>query len=123
MGKTIESPIRRWSGHIVLRDPLPFPAYLAWRRALDEAGEARAGGVSPDMEAFTIAEAASIPEVSEKLLPGICACIEEWHLEALGTVTPETFPATPRRASVRLLAWLLAEITALVTVEETIPNA
>jgi len=120
MGKSIVSPVKRWPGIVVLQEPLGFPAYLAWKRALD-AAEEHLGG---DAEAkLTVGDAAFVPEISEHILPGICACVQEWHLEGLSALTPQTFPATPRKSSAALLIWLISEIAALITAEEEIPNA
>jgi hypothetical protein len=67
-------------------------------------------------------EDATITDVNYALLPGICACVEKWELEGLGELTPDTFPATPRRQSIELINWLIGEITAIYTGEEEKAN-
>ena len=106
MSKVITSPIRRWPGSVTLQDPLLFPAYMKLKASLDE------GQTLEDNSAKT-----------SVVLPGICACVEQWELKGLGQLTPETFPASPMRASAELFAWLLGEILSLLTEAEEVPNA
>jgi hypothetical protein len=115
--REITSPVKKWPGFVVLYDPLPFPAFVAWKRAVDEAQRVRGD------DRLTSLDAIVEPELTEAILPGICSCVAEWRLDGLGHVTPETFPATPRRASVELLAWLLNEVGKLIAEEEEVPNA
>jgi len=119
MTKEITSPVKKFSGTVVLLDPIPFPAFIEWKKSIDEAQKLKGSD-----EALTNGEAISEPELTSALLPGLCACVVEWHLEGLPEhVTPDVFPATPRMASMRLMAWLLGEIAALIAGEEEIPNA
>lgn len=61
--------------------------------------------------------------VDERMLPAICACVQEWRLNDFPeTVTPENFPATPRAESHALIAWLFAEIFKVYVGELEIPN-
>lgn len=106
MPKLIVSPIRKWPGSVTLQDPLLFPAYMKLKAGLDE------GQAAEDNSAKT-----SI------VLPGICACVEKWELKGLGQLTPETFPASPMKASAELFAWLMGEIMALLLEAEELPNA
>jgi hypothetical protein len=119
MSRILTSPSKKWPGTVTLQEPLTFPGYLAWKNALDAADEARQDQKGP----MTLGEAAIVPEVTSALLPGLCACVEKWELEGLGQLTPDSFPATPRMASARLLLWLMGEIMRLVTEEEEVPNA
>lgn len=98
MPKKITSPSSRWPGFVVLVDPLTMPQALAWERAVRTAQELNA-------QTQTEFEAA--------LLPGICACVEKWELTGLENVTPDTFPASPRAESAKLVGWLVTEITAI----------
>ena len=109
MSKVITSPVRKWPGTVTLADPLTFPQFMAWRKAMTNAKE--------------LMDEKDVSPMDEAVLPGICACVEEWHLNGQTQYTPETFPATPRRASNKLVAWLVDEISSLVTEAEEIPNA
>lgn len=110
MGKRIESPVKRWPGHVIIEDPLTFPTLIAWQDTLEKLDGASWG------------DALSTPRLSLDLLRGICAVVKEWHLNGLTDVTPETFPATPRVASGRLIAWLVNEISALYAETEDDPK-
>lgn len=107
MSRLITSPVKKWPGTVTLADPLTFPQYIAWKDAI-------AGAPDPK-EDFTRYCAA--------LLVGICACVEKWNLEGLGQLSPETFPASPRRASDQLLTWLVREIDRqIMAADDTDPN-
>lgn len=121
MSRVITSPVKRWPGTVTIQDPIFLPAYVAWKDAVDEAERLR--GTPADGAKMTVADAATSPELARAFLPGICACVEKWDIQGLGSpVTPETFPATPRLASIRLLAWLIGSVVEIVTVEEELPN-
>jgi hypothetical protein len=108
VSRTISSPVRKWPGTVTLADPLTFPQYLAWKDAIESAL-----GIKDDYTRHSAA-----------LLPGLCACVETWGLEGLGALTPETFPASPRRASDALLTWLVREINRGITeADEPDPNS
>ena len=117
MPKSITSPVKRFPGTVLLHDPIPFPAFVAWKKAVD-AAQALKGE-----DALTNSDAISEPELSQALLPGLCECVAEWHLEGLGDLRPYNFPATPRVASMRLMAWLISEVGTLIAGEEEVPNA
>jgi hypothetical protein len=109
MGKTIASPVARWPGSVTLADPMTFPQFQAWAEATRAAqAVAAASGAQSDYD--------------RALLPGVCACVETWNLAGLPALTPESFPATPRAASTRLIGWLIGEITRLVVEDETGPK-
>jgi hypothetical protein len=106
MPKSIVSPIRKWPGSVTLHDPLLFPAYMKLKAGLDEAeGKEDAA------------------EKTQATLPGLCACVETWELKGLGQIAPDTFPASPMRASAELFAWLMGEVMVLLMEAEEVPNA
>lgn len=110
MSKRIESPVKRWPGYVVLSDPLTFPMVYAFEDALN------AVQIAKDDLTTTRAD--------QLILPGMLACVEEFELEGFPThPTAETFPATPRIPSNRLIAWLVSEISKLYQEASTIPNA
>lgn len=110
MSKTINSPIQKWPGEVVICDPLSFPQVFAFGDGMEAV---RALGETPNLLKARAA-----------MLPGIIACVEEWKLEGFpSTPTPETFPATPVRSAAQLIAWLTGEISALFDEANEIPNA
>lgn len=109
MTRAFTSPVKRWPGTIALADPLTFPQLLAFEQAV---GQAQA----------VIAREGTQAEYDAALLPGLLACVAEWHLEGLSaTLTPETFPAVPRKASNALIAWLSRSVGQLIREDEALP--
>lgn len=108
MSRTITSPVKRFSGSVVLPDALTYPQLMAWEQAL----AAAQGDGKSNTEAWS------------QLLPGILACVSEWHIAGMPErPTPETFPATPRASALKLLAWLMGEIQTTIKAEDDAPNA
>ena len=106
MSKIIASPVKRWPGTVVISDPLSYPQLLRFREALG------AVGGNDDWMAVNYA-----------VLPGVIACVEEYHLQGFPEqVTAESWPATPPASSARLIAWLINEINALMAEAEPDPN-
>ena len=107
MSKKVKSTITKFPGSVTLYDPLTFPMVKTFEESISEAQEL---------------EGANQTAYDQVLLPAICACVEEWSLEGLGDLTPETFPGSPRIASAQLVAWLSGEILALYMEDEEVPN-
>lgn len=110
MGKIITSPVKRFPGTVTLGYPLTYPQLIAWRKAVDNL---------PD--GAKISETAADDNLALAILPGVCACVEKWELAGLENITPQTFPATPRIASARLLIWLISEINAVIAEDDESP--
>lgn len=56
-------------------------------------------------------------------LPAVLACVEKWELSNFpANVTADTFPASPRADSHKLIAWLFAEVFKVYIGEAEIPN-
>lgn len=106
MSQVITSPVKRFPGSVTIAQPLTFPQFKAWTRALTGAQEiSRANGLQSDYDAA--------------LLPGLLACVENWGLENVPAApTVESFPATPRQASQKLVAWLVHEIATVANEAE-----
>ena len=104
MPKVISSPSSRWPGSVVLSEPMTLPQALAWEKCI--------------RVAQLNTEEATLTDYNYALLPGICACVEKWELEGIVNPTPDTFPATPRKASIELITWLTSEITRVYVGEE-----
>ena len=106
MSKVCVSPVKKWAGTVVISDPLSYPQLLRFREALG------AVGGNDDWMAVNYA-----------VLPGVMACIEEYHLQGFPEqVTLDNFPATPPVSAARLVAWLIGEINALMAEAEPDPN-
>ena len=107
MSKAIISPVARFSGTVIISDPLTLPQVVALEAAIASAQEAR-----------TEAESDSL------LLPGLLICVEKWELDHLPkTVTADTFPGSPRDACKELVAWLTREVMAIFRGETELPLA
>lgn len=119
MPKIIPSPTKRWPGTITLPDALTYPQYLAWRNSLATVVEL--SGPNP----VPIGDLAANERLVTAMLPGVCACVSRWELGGSFpvSVTPHTFPATPRTASFALLVTLIEAINQLVTETDELPNA
>lgn len=117
MGKVIESPVKRWPGSVTLRCPVPLEPYDAWKRSIDEIEALKAQATNGDV-AFD-------PALLRHALPGICAMVEAWNLggDFPKSVTPDTFPFIPRVPSVKVIAWLMSEISAIIGEEDDLPLA
>ncbi len=112
MPKTIISPVKRFSGTVVLPDALTFPQY----KAFDDC-----------YKAIKIARDEQMDKQAQNqlALPGILACVAEWHLDHITPeqLTLETFPATPYVSVSNLLGWLFQEISDLIFEADDSPNA
>lgn len=109
MSKTITSPVERYPGTVVLYDPLTFPQAIAFEDAVNAADELR--------------ESNNVARIRFAVLPGILACVEEWHLGGEFPERPalDNFPSTPRVSTTQLIDWLIKEITALYRESDEVP--
>lgn len=99
--KTITSPVEKYPGQVVLYDPIPFERVFKWETAL----RSLSGG-----------ELSLSNENVAALLPGIIACVSEWHLDGFPEpVTVETWPGTPKLPALQVVLWLVGEISEIVT--------
>jgi len=106
MGKVVKCPVAPWEGNVEFSDPLTLPQALAWENAVRVSQEAQ-----------------SRTEVDAALLPGVLACVEACEVEGLtGRLSVDKFPATPRVASAKLIAWLTEQVIEIYT-GATVPNA
>ena len=97
---------------MVLADPLTMPQVREIEKVLSVAIEDKGNNGRVFLSV-----------VDESMLPAICACVAEWHLSNFPeTVTPETFPASPRRESHELIKWLFDEVYKVYKGETEIPN-
>jgi hypothetical protein len=103
MAKVIQSPVERWPGFIVLPDSLNYGRLKLW---LDAQTTARA---------FVNDEEIKNPiDYYRTVLIAACACVSFFHLDGLGQLTPETFPATPVEPARALARWVCDCIADLI---------
>ena len=106
MSKIIKSTNEVFTGTVTIPDRLTMPQVLAWERAI--------------MDGQLLgSEEATPAEVDAVVMPVMCEIVEEWNLydvinkEALGDLTAETFPGSPRIESAKLIGWIVEEIGAV----------
>lgn len=111
--KIVNCPVSHFRGHVVLHDPLTLLQLEAFERA------------AADVRRTQNEEIPSIAAIQRAILPGIIACVKEWHLRNLeqGQLSADSFPGTPRQAVSELLSWLSNEIAEICNGETEIPNA
>lgn len=97
--RTIESPVEKFPGKVVLPDYLTMPQALAYENAIREAQNLGEDAVQSDYDKL--------------MVPAICECVQEWKLEGFDDIGPQNFPFTPRVASVKLIAWLFGELSSM----------
>ncbi len=107
MPKTVTSESKFFTGTVVFKDPLTWPDYMVLRTCMDQAEEI-AKRTAGDETRLTAGMVGASDEMSNIMLPGICAAVQEWHLDHLPeNVTPETFPASPRLMVAGLVTWIV----------------
>lgn len=100
MSKVIHSPVTKFKGDVTLCDPVPYPAYIAWQKAVDMTGEG--GDTVKQLELFK----------------GVRAMVEKWEIPNFDIDNPI---ATPRIPVLNLLAWVVTEIGIIIKGDED-PN-
>jgi hypothetical protein len=111
VSRVITSPIKRFPGTVILSDPLTFPQTFEFEDSLRSVNDIRESG--------------DITRLRYALLPGVLACIEEWHLNSGFPERPalDNFPSTPRQSVAQLIDWLVEEISALYRESDDVPLA
>jgi len=106
MSKRVESPVEKFPGYVVLPDPLSLPLALDYEEMLSGIGK---------LESPT--------QVDGHVVAFLVRHVEEWHIDGVPVEpTLETFPASPRRASAQLIAWIVNELTKIYTGDRPDPN-
>ena len=100
MSKAIQSPVRRFPGSVTLYDPVPYPNFIEWEKAIRVEGA--------DLEKQLI------------MWGGVKAMVEKWEIAEFDIEKPV---ATPRVAVINLLSWLVTEIGKIINEVEESPNA
>ena len=98
--------IAPWIGEIEFKDPMTIDLVLGWEKAI-----------------ASIQNLTTQSEVDAALLPAILACVKSTDIEGLaGRLSVESFPATPRKQSAQLIAWMVRQISGIYAGEQ-VPNA
>jgi len=100
MGKQITSPVDKYPGTVTLIDPVPYPVYIEWEKAIH------------DLDDLVLSDA------QFSMLKAVRLMVENWDIPDFDIENP---PATPRAKVVSLLAWLIEEIGRVIN--GTDPNA
>lgn len=109
MSKTITSNIKHFTGSVVIADPLTIPQ----ARMIEQ------GMKDPEQENGRV----WLSLIDEKKLPAVFACVEKWELENIPDgVTLETFPASPRAASHKIVDFIFGEIFKVYIGESEVPK-
>lgn len=126
MGKVIESPVKHYPGTVTIASPLNFGQWMAWTAARQDVTLEASRGKDEEAgesEPITYGDMGFVDAYAVATIPGVLACVEEWHLDNFPTeVTAETFPATPRGATGLLIVWLAREIDAVAFDDGESPN-
>ena len=110
-----ESPVKAFVGYVMLPEYLLADQYLLWKQAVDEALRLRAeAGDAPTVE--------QVLSINAAWEAGICAIVQEWHFERVKEWAPGRFPVTPVKSASSLRAWLIDEITTIISAEDELPN-
>lgn len=115
MSKRIDCVIPRFTGYVLLRDPLTLPLIAKWEEGL--------GYISREVDLNK-----RYTEIESRLFPLVCEFVEEWHLENIGHPTPQNFPDASAGTSAKsihaLAAWLITECQKIYNGnEDPDPNA
>lgn len=112
MARIVQSPVSRFPGSVTLADPLTLPQVIALEDAFDQQEAQQQAGQRYRSRLF------------QPYVPVICSVVVEWNLENFPkTVTPETFPSSPRGATADLIEWLALEIANQYSGETQVPLA
>ncbi len=107
----IYSQSKRFKGSVIITDPLTIP-----QAQLIEAGMRLPKEESTDGRVW-------LSVIDSNQLPAILACVETWSLENVPEKpTLETFPASPRAESHKLIEWIFREIMSVYLGEAEVPN-
>ena len=130
MSRTVTSPIARFPGTVTLRDPITFPALIAWKDAWEEALKWATRSETPGK-----VDVSDIYRFRSALIPGIAACIESHALvnakpgaengnrPALpASLSLDNFPASPELDALQLIAWLTDEVQKVINEVEDDPK-
>lgn len=123
--KRIESPSKRWTGYVLLHDPLTYPQVTAIEEAQEKAVELQPSKLLSvvDDKGVITKEIFWTRQTDILRLDAVCKCVAEWHLDGIEQPTPETFPFTPRKDAHALVDWLWDEVYRIYEGESDIPNA
>lgn len=121
MGVTVKSPVERWAGEVVLCDPLTLEQVIKIEDALDASVEI---GDSKFIQALSSANEGKLSlqwtsRLDAIYIPVIRFCVEKHDLP----IDFDNFPASPRKDSHALVAFLWGELLKIYRGAIEIPNA
>ena len=109
MSRIITSPVQEFPGTVTISEPVLYPQYLQYRRLMVESDQAHTDGRFVDQEIAAWG--------------ALVACIETFDVPGFESNDPTQFPASPRRAVIDLLQFIVGEVRKVIVGEEHIPNA
>lgn len=112
MSKVIHSQSKRFTGSVTIADPLTIP----------QAQLIEAGMRLPKDDTQTDGRV-WLSVIDANQLPAIIGCVEKWELANIPEKpTLETFPASPRVETHKLVDWIFSELTKVYFGEAEVPN-
>ncbi len=112
MSKVIHSQSKRFTGSVTIADPL----------TISQAQLIEAGMRLPEDETAKDGRV-WLSVVDANQLPAVLGCVEKWDLANISeSPTMETFPASPRAETHKLVAWIFSELMKVYFGEADIPN-
>ena len=122
--KKVISPSTRWTGHVLLHDPLNLDMVFAIEEAQDKATEIEESKFLKKVSEAGVSIGTTWSSKSDALLiPVFLKCVSEWHLDNFPeTPDADNFPASPRKDVRVLIDWLWDEINKVYTGEVEVPN-
>lgn len=123
MPKVIQSPVKHFPGTVTLSEPLTLPQVVK----IDECLLARKQyfeEVEVDgKHEYRLKDGSFWSNANTVEVGAIVECVDEWDLKNFpDAVTPDTFPGSPRAASVQLINWLVIEVLKVYRGEVEVPN-
>ena len=146
MPKKMHSPVDRWPGHVILKDPIPLMLVMEYERAIDEnrskfcdtgfelflafhnADDDDKPGALDALkehadECSEYRPAKTGTEADSTLLPIVLKCVDEWQLDNFpDNPSVENFPGTPRLAAASLIDWLVTGVTSIYAGDALTPD-
>jgi len=108
MSKTVDCPVKGFSGSVVFHDPLTWDILDTFEEARTKSNEYR--------------DSKDYLKMYKTFVPGILVCVEGWKLDSGKNYAVETFPSTPIKRCIEMIWWLVDQITIIINGEETDPN-
>jgi hypothetical protein len=100
--KTANLEVAKWTGTVDLLDPIPLPLVLDIDEGIERINADQAEGEPNKIKGTRL--------IRDLLAPCL-ACVDKWHVDGLPEhVAFESFPGTPREASMKLAMWIIGQV-------------